>query len=296
MKKKLVFSLLVIFVSLELTLPLLAQQAAPTGPPNVLWMLREELKPAKGGPHVKVETRYAQLFKKAKLPTGWLGMTAVLGPNYNEALFTTGYESFAALEKERAAVDKMTTGAVKTELDQLDKTDSDIVSAQRTVATVYRKEMSYRANIDLPHMRYFAITTIRVRPGHNNDYEEIRKMVNAAHEKANVDEHWAIFQAVSGTPNGTFYQFVPMKSLAEYDAGPTLHGKAYPEALGEENMKKIQKLQSDAILSTETSVYAFNPHMSMVPKEWVDADSDFWDPKAAAPPKPAAKAAEKSKS
>jgi hypothetical protein len=292
MNRKLVLSILVLGGLMGLLAPMAAQH--PTGPPKVLYILREEVKPARGSAHEKVETGYAQLFKKAKLPTGWLGMTAVWG-NTSEAWFVTGYDSFAAFDKERTAVDKMIAGAVKTGLDQLDKQDSELLSGSRSLVATYNENLSYRAGVDIPHMRYFRIATVRVRPGQGPTFEELRKIVNAAHEKANVDEHWAVFEVVAGAPAGTYFIITPMKSLTEQDDFPILHGKAYQDALGDENRAKVQKMQSEAVIASETSVFAFNPSMSVLPKEWTEADPDFWSPKPKAATKPAAMPAEKVK-
>ncbi|MGB7621939.1 MAG: hypothetical protein WBN92_06275 [Terriglobia bacterium] len=290
MKRKLVLSIFILAGLVGLLAPLAAQQTM--GPPKVLSILREEVKPARGGAHEKVETGYAQFFKKAKLPTGWLGMTAVWG-NSSEAWFVTGYDSFAAFDKERTAVDKMVAGAVKTGMDQLDKQDSDLLSGSRSLVATYNKELSYRADVDIPHMRYFRIVTVRVRPGQGHTFEEARKIVNEAHEKANVDEHWAVYEVVAGAPAGTYFIITPLKSLAEQDDFPALHGKAYQDALGDENRAKLRKMQSEAVMSAETSVYAFNPAMSVLPKEWTGADPDFWTPKPKAAAKPAVTPAEK---
>jgi len=292
MKRKLVLSLVLVSCLAGSVAQLAAQQNP--GPPKVLSIDREEVKPVRSGVHEKVETGYAQLFKKAKLPTGWLGMTTVWGSS-SEAWFLTGYDSFAALDKERLAVDKMIAGTIKTELDQLDKQDSELLSGSRSLVAVYNNDLSYRAGVDIPHMRFFAVVTIRVRPGHGRDFEEARKIVNAAHEKANVDEHWAAYEVVAGAPSGTYLLFFPMKSFAQDEEAPGLHGKAYQEALGDENRMKLQKIQSEAIIGTETSVFAFNPAMSVLTKEWIDSDPDFWAPKAKATEKPAAKPAEKEK-
>jgi hypothetical protein len=293
MKRKLVLSIFVFAGLVGSLAPLAAQQTV--GPPKVLSILREEVKPARGGAHEIVETGFAQFFKKAKLPTGWLGMTAVWG-NSSEAWFVTGYDSFAAFDKERTAVDKMITGSVKAELDHLDKQDSELLSGSRSLVATYNKDLSYRADVDIPHMRYFRITTVRVRPGQGHTFEEARKIVNGAHEKANVDEHWAIFEVVAGAPAGTYFIITPLKSLAEQDDFPVLHGKAYQDALGDEDRAKLQKMQTEAVIATETSIYAFNPSMSVLPKEWTGADPDFWSPKPKAATKPAAVPAEKVKS
>jgi hypothetical protein len=87
-------------------------------------------------------------------------------------------------------------------------------------------------------------------------------------------------------PGGTYLIFTPRKSLAELDPNPAV-SRAVQEALGEDNAKKRQKLFAESVMSTDTSIYAFSPRMSYVPKEWAKTGGAFWAPPT--PPRPAAK-------
>ena len=197
-----------------------AAQDQPPGPPKILSIFREEIKPAKGAAHERAEVAYVKAFREAKWATPYLAMTSISGPN--EAWFISGYPSFDAWEKDNAAVEKNT--ALKAALDQADEQDSALRTGQRAVIARYREDLSYNAGINVGQMRYFQIVTFRVRPGHAQGFEEARKITKAAHEKANVNEHYAIYQVVSGMPGGTFLLFLPYKSLSEMDTDP--HTKA----------------------------------------------------------------------
>ncbi len=259
--------------------------AAPGGPPQVIQIFREEVKYGKGAAHEKFEAGFPRALTKANWPTHYLAITSVTGPS--EAWYITPYDSFDAWEKDRQATEK--APALLAELDQLGEKDAEFVSNGRSIAAIYRRDLSYRREgVNIFTMRYLSITTIRVRPGHNDDFEELRKTVNAAHEKANVDEHWTVYQVVSGAPAGTFLISTPYKSLKEVDAIPEKHGKAYQDALGDEGRKKLRELSSAAIFSSESNLFAFSPKMSYPSKEAIAADPDFWAPK---PKKAAAKPA-----
>jgi len=264
----------------------LAQEQAPSGPPKVLQIFREEVKPGKGAVHEKVEAGWPRAFANAKWPTHYLAMVSVTGPS--EAWFVTGFDSLAAWEKDRQNTDKNT--ALTAELDQLGEKDGELLSGTRSIVAVYREDLSYRpAGIKIGQMRYFYVTTYRIRPGHENDFVAANKIVRAAHEKAEVPESWAVFQVTSGMPSGTFLSIQPLKSLAEVDAFPQTHGKAYQEATGDDGRQKLRELASAGTLSSETSIFAFRPKMSYVSKETASADSDFWTPKPVANAPPAAK-------
>jgi hypothetical protein len=104
-------------------------------------------------------------------------------------------------------------------------------------------------------------------------------MAKDAHEKAKVDEPFAIYQVVSGAPAGTFLGFFPMKSMAELDTDAERHGKAYQDAVGEEGRARNSRLQQEALLSSNSQVFAFSSKMSYVSKEFAANDPDFWTPK-----------------
>jgi hypothetical protein len=51
--------------------------------------------------------------------------------------------------------------------------------------------------------------------------------------------------------------------------------------MGESGRAAYKKAISESIESEQSILFAVNPQMSYVPKEWVTADPDFWGPKPA---------------
>jgi hypothetical protein len=283
MKKNLLFVFAVcVFVSTGLQAA--AQQSAPTGPPKVLAIFREDIKPARSAAHEKVETGYVRASQKAKWPVYYIAMTAVYGGS--DAWFLTGYDSFAALQKDHENAEKNTQFTADNE--RMDALDAEFRTGQRAIVCVLNEELSYGTAVDISQMRFFSVTTLRVRPGHDQEYTEARKLIVDAFKKANADVHSVVYSVSAGLPNGTYLIFTPRKSLAELDPNPA-RGKAIEDALREDNAKKRQKLLADSVISTETSIYAFSPKMSYVPKEWARTGGEFWTPKPPPPPRPAAK-------
>ena len=253
-------------------------QAAPP-PPKMLQIYREILKPGHAVAHAKTEAGWPAAFRKANWSTGsYIGMTSVSGPS--EAWFLAGWDSFAEYEKDDAAV--QANAALSAELDRLSTSDGDHLSSHAVSFAVYREDLSYRPNVDIPEMRYFRVITFRVKPGRTADFAASSKIIADAHAKANMDEHWAAYEVVSGMADGTYLVFLPMKSLADMDTVQAMHGKPYEAALGEENAKKLADLSSGTESST-TAVFRLSPKMSYPPKEW--QQNAFWAPPAAAPAK-----------
>ncbi len=260
----------------------LAQTPAPQAPPKVLQIFREEVKPYMAAAHEQVEAQWPKALAKAKSPYYWLGMTSMAGPN--EAWFLNGYASFAAIEQAQRFGEN--NPAFLAEVEQLGQQDKNLIAGARGIIATFDAELSYRPAVNLAQMRYFWVETFRVRPGHFAEFAEYRRIINAAHEKANIDEHWAVYYVEAGLPNGTVLVFHPLRSLKDVDQFPGMHGKAYADALGAENQKKMGELQAAFTLSTESNYFAISPKMSYVPKELAASDPAFWNPK----PKPVAKA------
>lgn len=260
-------------------------QAGP--PPKVLAIFREEVKAARGGAHEKLEAGYVRALQKAKWPTYSIAMTPEAGGT--DAWFMTAYDSFAELAKDRESMGK--NAQLMADFARLDEMDAEFRTGQRSIICVLNENQSYGPQFDISQMRYFSVTTIRVRIGHNDEYFEARKILSDAVKKANPTAHSILYSVTAGMPAGTFLLFTARKSLAELDPNPAV-ARAVQEAIGEENAKRRQKLLADSVMSNETSIYAFSPRMSYVPKEWAKAGGDFWAPKPPPPPRPAKKPAE----
>ena len=106
-------------------------------------------------------------------------------------------------------------------------------------------------------------------------------MVKAAHEKAKIDEHMAIYQVVGGAQSGTYLIFIPWDSLTRAETLRT-HGKAYQDAMGDDRRDRMEKIESDSVVFSATEIYAFAPQLSFAPR-FAAADPGFWTLKPMAP-------------
>jgi len=259
-----------------------AQETTP--PPKVLSVIREFVKPGKGGAlHEKAESAFVQAMTRAKWPTHYLAVSSITGKP--RVLFLTGYDSFEAWEKDVLATQKNAT--LSAALDRASVADGDLLSDYDASALVYSDEYSLRSSVDIPHMRYFEIDLYRVRPGHDADWDSIVKMVKAAYEKI-PDVRWAVYYAKYGQEGTTYVVFTPMKSAAEIDKG-FAQDKQFMANMGEDGMKKFSELLAGAIEFSQHNLFSFSPAMSYVSDEWITADPDFWKlkPHASAAPKKA---------
>jgi hypothetical protein len=251
--------------------PAIAQDLAPEAPAKVLQIIREEIKAGRATAHEKYEAGYVRAYRAAKR-TPYLAMSTLSGPS--EAWFIVSFPSYAALEKEAGATAKDAT--LSAELGRLDEGDAPYRAGGRTMIAEYKPELSYRARGDFSGVHYVEVTIVHVRPGHTREYEEMVSASKKAHEQANVDEHFGVYEVASGMPTGTYVVFAGLNSLAELDADP--HGQGYREAVGDEGRAKMQKLIADSVVSADRMVFQFSPRMSNPPAWLVKNDPGFWTP------------------
>ncbi|HSB11122.1 MAG TPA: hypothetical protein VLM38_16660 [Blastocatellia bacterium] len=256
------------------------QAAAQTpGPPPVLQIVREDIKPGMMEPHSREANGTVRIWAKAKSPHHRLALVPVAG-NENEVTYLWPFESMAAFGKAQQDLDRIGE-TYKADFDRTRHSGEDYHSAQRDMLARLRPDLSYNGPVDIARCRFMRVETIRVRPGHVSEFEEGRKIMKAAHEKAKVDENMAVYQVMGGAQSGTYIVLIPWKSLADADGGqPPPHGKEYQDALGDSGTKKIASLASDSIAFNDVNIYAFSPQLSYVVKEWVSADPGFWTLKA----------------
>jgi hypothetical protein len=275
MKKLIPISLGLFFASLSV-IGAQEQSGGVQPPPKVLVIMREVLKPGKAGSaHQATESNFVQAFKAAQWPTHYLAMDSLSGPS--RSLFTVGYDSFAAWEKDNMATQKNATLAAA--LDAAASKDGELLTSYESSTFVYREDFSLRAPLDIGQMRYMEISRFRVRPGHEKDWEALVKMYVGGYEKAVPKAHWATFEDYYGLNSGGSYLVItPMRSIAEVDQGFP-DSKTFAAAMGEEGMKKLGELAAACIESSETNLFMINPKISYVSDQWIKSDPSFWQAK-----------------
>ena len=266
-------SLLAVALAAAAAPAVLAQAAAAPNPYRVLWVTRESVKPGKGDAHDKLESEWARSLAAAKIPYGALAIRSVTGPR--ETWFMSGFPSHAEYTRMSKAFDaNPALAAVST---RLDPQEGELLADVRGMVLQEREDLSYGAPVSMPQMRYFSVTRISLRPGHLAEFEEVRKLVKQAHETARVADNHSVYEATAGAPAGTFFIFVPRKSLAELDDVTKIHGAEYLAALGgDDGRKKIAAMQANYLISSQTDHFAFVPSQSIVGANWAKEDPTYW--------------------
>lgn len=280
------FSQSLLPLALLVAAPVTLSAQAPA-PNTILTVFRESVKVGKGAAHDAHEDSWARAVTAAKGAEPFVAMSSLTGPN--EIWYMQAFPTWDAYQK---STESNRANAPQALVDQKYRPmEAEYLSDSRLMTLRLRPELSYGGPPDLANMKYVSVTRVLVRPGHNSEYQEARRLINEAHTKAGLVEKWGMYEVSSGAPSGTFYIFISRPSLAEMDQGAALHGPAYTAALGgDEGQKKIAALMGSSVISQQTDHFAFTPSQSVAPPEWIAANPGFWNHKPVTGPakKPAA--------
>ena len=261
-----------------------AQTGAPPPPPPVLVITREDIKPGKMGAHaeealanVRVMAKANSMITDKSIRNYRIGMSPIAG-NQNEVTYVVAYGSFANMEASDREVEKLSAGAMK--VDYASLPDKELHASQASLVAVYRPDLSYGiGNTDIAEARYMAMTTLRLKPGHEDEYwEAVQKNITPARDKTplKTTASYAVYQVTAGVLGSTYITFRPLKSLADLD---TASARLVRPAMTEEGRKQMDAVADRAIVATTTLYYAFNPRISLVSPEFAARDKAavaFW--------------------
>ena len=270
-----------------------ASEPGMTGPPAVIQVQREFIKPGKAGAlHDRSESNFVQAMSHAKWPTHYFALTSMSGPS--RALYFVGYPSFEAWEKDNKAMEQNTE--LSTAFDRAAQSDGDLLSSSDQAVLEYDSDLSYHPPAGLGKVRYLEITVFKVHPGHGMDFRTLTKMYVDAVQKAGMENAtWATFEMAYG--GGDEYVVISTdNSMADIDKA-NADGKKFRDAMGEEGMKKFSELEAASVESVDSELFAINPRQSYPPQEWIDQDPSFWNakPVMASAAKPGAEKMKKAK-
>ncbi|OFV81506.1 MAG: hypothetical protein A2Y78_03430 [Acidobacteria bacterium RBG_13_68_16] len=252
-------------------------QGLPTTQPKFLSIFREQVKVGRSADHSKWEAGWPAAFEKAKDPGYYIALVSVTGPS--EALYVAPFASQGAFGELTA---KEEADPVLTEeLERLSRGDAEFVSDVTRIQAVGRPELSHGEYPDIAMMRFWEITTFRVKPGHGEEFAAAVKTWAAAVGRSPSSIRWRTYEVVAGVPDGTYLIFSTVASFAEFDKAIT-DGETAWKSLTFEERSTLQKSFAEGVLSSTTNRYRLDPVQSYVPAETRQKDPAFWMPKSPA--------------
>ncbi len=251
------------------------------GAPPVLWIERDTI--AQENIAVFANTIRAQLdlFQKHQVVFRLLGLTSA-APDTNEFLFLVHFNSFAEIdryEEKSAAMPADYLTAMQVNEDQ----EAKLRQSHQTIVAVFRPDLSYRADASaVAKARLLWVDQFIVTLGAMPDYESDVKFAHAAFTKADVDEHYFVYQSLAGAESQTLIVLRPMKSLADWDKASEMGAKLDQvlDKAGKERMARLWKgtTPQGPGLSVER-LYVLRPDLSQTSDNFAGFDPDFWHPK-----------------
>jgi hypothetical protein len=249
-------------------------QSLPTSQPNVLQIVREEVKVGHDADHTKTEAAAIPLLEKTKFPYFAIALVALTGQP--EAWFVLPYDSQAALGDSMKRLNE--DPGLAPDFARLARADAEHITGTRTILAVGRKDLSHGAFPDAGKQRFYDVTIFRVRPGHEPEFQAAAKAYGAAADRSVPATSYRVYQVTAGMPTPTFLVFSSVGSFADFDKLEG-QGDALMKAASADERSAFQKFFSEALISQETQRFRVDPEMSYVPKEVRAQDPDFWMPK-----------------
>jgi len=258
-------------------------QGLPTKQPNLITIVREEVKVGRSADHEKIEAGWPAAYEKAKSPDYYLALTSMTGAN--EAWYISNFESHAAQADSLKRDDS--DPVLSAELTRLSRADAEVLNGLRTIQARARTDLSSGAfPSSVGKHRFWEITWFRVRPGHEGEFEAAAKAYGSASRRAAPDTAYRVYEIIAGAVGPTYLVFSSFEGYAAFDQMMASGDKVMKSFTPEEGAA-LQKFSTEGLVNVETQRFRLNPVMSYVPKETRAQDPEFWMPK-----KPAAKPSE----
>jgi hypothetical protein len=248
-----------------------AQQTQSAPPPAILQIYRDQVKPSKMAEYSRLESEAAQACARAST-WPYLAIQSITGPQ--EVWFISGFDSYIAME--RSAEPFARNAALSAELNRLLEAKTNLVAEPRAVYAHYRDDLSSNTGLVQPRTRFFTVTLVTVRPGHEREFEDIHRTLKSVRQRAGTMDNRAVYQVASGMPRNMYLIFSAHRSLQ--NAGVALDPAVddYSMDVDDSTRNRLDDYTRLSVQSSETWLFSVSPAMSNPAGEWIVDDPEFW--------------------
>ena len=244
-----------------------------------------QVKPGKIGEFQSIARRIADANRRYK-GADWVAFERIYGED-GLYMMVAPRNGYAALELSHTMfVNALNEAVGPSGLTKLMDEAGSLLTGSRSELHRRRMDLSWNAPDDpnelskiVGQARWTRITTIKVKPGRNAEFEETLRTVKANAEKATPPTMMLVSQSALGTEGTEFRLSAVRKSLAEYDQNPN---PTLKESLGDEGYRKWQSLIAETTRGTSVALYRIVPELSSPIEQMASADPSFWNPKPVA--------------
>jgi len=246
-------------------------QGLPTTQPSLVTIIREEVKVGRTAEHARNEAGWPAAFGRVNSPDYYLAMTSITG--MPEAWYLIPSASNAAYWQAMSRYDK--DAATTAELDRLSRADADLINSSRTIQAMARPDLSMGTFPDLAKQRFWEISLVRVRPGHETEFDAAAKAYGSAAQRAAPNTQYRVYQVMVGMPTPTYIIFSSVASYADFDQ-MFANGMKTMQSASDSEQATLHKFSTDALLSWENNRFRLDPKQSYVSRETRATDPTFW--------------------
>lgn len=247
-------------------------QQAQSAPPAILEIYRDPVKPAKLAEYTRIEGEAALACARANT-WPYLTLQSITGPQ-TEVWYVEGFDSYDAVEHSSQPFTRNAT--LSAELNRLMEAKANLVGDARVVFAHFRDDLSSNVELVQPRARFFNVTLVTVRPGHEREFEEIHRTLKSVRQKAGAADNRVVYQIASGMPKNIYLIFSAHRSLQS--AGVALDPAVddYAADVDDSTRNRLDDYTRVAVQSSETWLFSVNPAMSNPAGEWIADDPEFW--------------------
>jgi hypothetical protein len=245
-------------------------QGLPTSQPALVNIIREQVKVGRAAEHARIEAGWPAAYGRANSPDYYLAMTSMTGtPEAWYIIPTASHAAYAETMRRDATMSE--------ELDRLSRADAEVLEGIRTIQALARPDLSMGAFPDLAKQRFWEISLVRVRPGHETEFDAAAKAYGTAAQRSAPNAQYRIYQVIAGMPTPTYIIFSSVANYGDFDQMLADGMKTMAAATAAEQAA-LQKFSTDATLSWETNRFRLDPKQSYVSREVRAGDVAFWGP------------------
>ena len=248
-------------------------QGMPTSQPSILSIIIEEVKVGMDADHAANEAGWPAAFAKAGSQFYYMALASMTGSS--EVWYLSPYASWTQEGESMKQNDG--NPELAAELARLWRADGQYLNSSRSLQAVARPDLSYGAFPNLGLVRFYEITTFRVRPGHEEGFEAAVKMYTEVLTRAASGASFRTYSVVAGMPSPTYLVFASVNAYGEFDA-MMADGMAMWQSLTPEQMTEMQNTMRNDVINVITHRFRVDPRMSYVAPDAKAADPAFWGP------------------
>jgi antibiotic biosynthesis monooxygenase (ABM) superfamily enzyme len=241
-----------------------------------------KVKPERRADFDALARKFADANRKAN-GDRWIASKTEYGDN-DTVYFSSARDNMAAIETGSAAFEKALKQTFGASSESMMQDMMNCLASSRSEIRRRRFDLSSSSARDLASIEkivgaahFIRTLTVRVRPGHEAEFEETARMVRDAADKKHPGYSVLAYQSAAGQTGSVYFFSILAPSFGAYD-----EIKPMRDILSEEEYRRFTKTNTDCVLSSETMIARIVPAMSNPPEAIVEVSRSFWLPGATA--------------